>query len=510
MSNLPGHIIGACALVSVLLPATASPAAAQWMLPRSPLLEVVIDATPYLNAYELGGNPAYLRSGVHPQSMNLRLVNQRKSGEMAGFVEPGFHSRLQEQATVRRDFGDVHVVQGGFAVEQDRRSDWVWLANRDYEDAPPFVFGDSTSGSSRYNALILEGAYSREIGNRWTTGVAVAYRVDNGLKKVSPRPTSEHRDVRAVVGARFRLWDDASIGAHVRLDDLQEEIRYRTDEGAVLEDTRLLKFRGYDRPQVVNSQVETRFSGRKGVFGGLATSLERERLRVVVHTEYGSNQGDVRDDLLSQRSEGYWAGNELRSVGATEVLATEALTLGLRFDLLRQSRWARHPQFNVLMADYERLDRRIVIGIAYQMTQAVRSGLEIHLSGRSIDEVDYFADIDHALDGVAWELRAGAEARLPSVEMIAAAGFGGYTADHAIEAGDLSRFYSAFRRADIEILGQNQHVVRGALGVRVDPPIPGRIRFDTRLAVSTAAGGFFEGYRRTDTTVGIVYEVTVF
>lgn len=277
-----------------------------------------------------------------------------------------------------------------------------------------------------------------------------------------------------------------------------------------MEDTRLVKFRGYDFPQVVNSQVETRFADRSGVYGGLSAGLDLAHLRLLFHTEYGPEQGEVRDDPLSQRPEGYWAGDHVGAGGALEATPVDAITVAVRYDLRRRTRWARHPHFDVLLSEYERLDQSIVTGISYQASPAVRTGIEFRIGDRRINEHDYHADISHDADGSAWDIRAGAEFKRRSFELIGMAGLGGYACEQSIRAEIASSFFAAHRKSDLEILGQDNQSLFGALGIAFDLPFPGRIRSDARLIHYKADGGYFDGKQRTEATFSLSYEVGVF
>src|SRR5690606_11463407 len=115
----------------------------------------------------------------------------------------------------------------------------------------------------------MNAQYSARLFNRLLTGFSINYYVDEGLKEVSPRPTSDHRDIDAGIGIGYELNNNLSLGGSLRAYDYNESIQYSEDIEAIYAETILFKFRGLDLPEIIKKTSESRASYHNGYDGKL-------------------------------------------------------------------------------------------------------------------------------------------------------------------------------------------------------------------------------------------------
>lgn len=277
-----------------------------------------------------------------------------QSGDYRGFIEPrtNINAILGFKGYKRIDTNQS--FSGEFKVFKNIRENWNWVFVRDYQGFSPVLLGDSTSGRARFNGIQMSGKYSYHFNSTDEVSAALAYLVDEGLKQLTPRPVSEHRDIRFEVSGSYGLFNRFILNGGLLIGDLNETINYKEDQGGLTQETILLKFSGLDLPSVIRKKTETRFqyinlySSDAGI-----NYLFNEQIEAGLIYSGEVVKRIQKDDALDPRLAGYIRGisDDIKmnvnirpdGAGETEILA------GYNHELW----WSRAAGMNVLYSKAE-------------------------------------------------------------------------------------------------------------------------------------------------------------
>lgn len=374
-------------------------AQAQW-LTESPepfaldplTLEPVVDWT------ALTGNPALLFQSHSGDHLQMSSTYTSSNGSFRRFVDPGRHETMNLGAFGSRTVSNRQLFSGGFGFRRSNYHDWQWLSTRAYEAAHPFLKADSTTGMSRFNEIYIEGRYALQLPRNWVAGISVEYAVDEGLKNVAPKPVSEHRDARAVVGLSHRI-GTLQWGMFAGLSDYEEELRYREYEGSLLDEVRLISFRGYDRPIVQTLDRETRITRSSGsLYGAHATWKPTGSLVWHASARVSNRALELEEDLTRPRFEGYTSTTD-KHMQTALLWSAEKLYLGGEATLHQREHWAEYQPFNVLMSNGSMLEYSFRATGGYRLSSTLTAMAEIYSRHTSTSEDDYYSSISWSAEG---------------------------------------------------------------------------------------------------------------
>jgi hypothetical protein len=342
-------------------------------LPRYGMQTVMSGYHDHLNMYVFGDNTAWLLYDENIRSLEFVGTYDRSAGEFRRPFDPGTREVYQYFAQGAKKFDGNHAVAGQFGFSQDFRSKWQWMATRDYDTENPFLLADSSTGRTVYRGIVMSGQYSARITERLLIGTGLHYAVSNGLKEVTPKPTSTIRDLSASIGTAYRFSSHIAGGLSFRYDDQQEEISYREDEVDPLTETILFKFRGYDRYLRISKKTEFRENRSKGYRGTVhASGTFGGGSQFVGFGSIGSGSVVVRDGGTSPDNQGT-AMRESIVAGLRLRQDAGPLAVGLQGKFGYLKHWALHPNYDVMLSEGVCESKEIVFGIERNGTGMLRT-----------------------------------------------------------------------------------------------------------------------------------------
>ncbi|NWF90028.1 MAG: hypothetical protein HXY50_11285 [Ignavibacteriaceae bacterium] len=361
-----------------------------------------------VNSYYFGFNPALLTVNPEDELLSLSTDFSLSDGEFKRFVDPKSNHFYQLRASGRKAIDTSQNFKGSFSLHRSERNDWTWIFTRDYQTSNPFLIGDSTTGNSRLNGIQMTAEYSNKIIENLSIGIALDYSVDEMLKEISPRPTSEHRDIQARLGLNFSAFSELNLGIVADIYDKNEELSYREDEGSITQETIILKFKGYDFPNVLRKKTETRYSYTNGYAGGLNFSYNLARsILAAGYIFSGFDKTIIKDDAIDPSAEGLWMNNNLTAGLQLFADVEEQIKFGLIYNGRIDDGWAKYSPYNVLYYEREGSEHSAACGMQYSFNNKISAGLELGASFNSHNEHDYYSTVENYINSNLYFGRAG-------------------------------------------------------------------------------------------------------
>jgi hypothetical protein len=424
---------------------------AQNIIKPNEFFTTVFENANRINPYHLCANPAFLHFDNRDQLLAVNTIYSNNSGEFKTFNDPGSSILYQLNFSGKKVLDDSQVFKGSFAVQRLERQNWDFIVTRNYNNGSPFLLADSTSGTYRYNGILLNTEYAVKLSSKLLAGFGFNYGVDDGLKEVAPRPTSSYRDIDATLGAGYLFNEQFGIGASVRIYDFNEEIKYREDEGAVFQETILFKFRGYDFPFRVTKKVETRLSYQNGYFSGVDLFLNEENFKLTGTFGGGFEHLVLKDDVLNPKTEGYWKNNKYYGNLQSSLIFSQNLSVGILYSFNNQESWSKHPEFDVLLAQDNYTSHFITTGLELKLNDNTKIGSELGMQFFNRDASDFYSGINWDARGTKLISKLGIINKFSDYLTIMA-GFGydnNSISDSNLDFKNPSIYFTDFRNADI-------------------------------------------------------------
>ena len=345
-----------------------------------------------VDSYHFGNNPAYLNFSVEDEFLSLKSQFHNDEGNFKKFITPGIIRSTDYFGSGKKSLDSTQRFKGSFGFSKIERRNWDWFFTRDYETDNPFLIGDSTSGKTRINGIILNAQYGINFFDNLAAGISLDYSVDEGLKTVSPRPTSDHRDIHGRLGLGYSLTKNFSLGVIVDVTDKNEQISYREDEGALNQETVILKFKGYDFPNVLRKKVETRYAYTSGYAAGITFSYNNSsRYYLAGYLNSGFDKNSIKDDALDPKGVGFWKDDYLEAGIKVAVRILEDINTGFSYNYAKRDGWAKYPAADALYYERNSHLHSFIFGTEKKMSDAIRAGLEIGVSLSSQKENDHYS-----------------------------------------------------------------------------------------------------------------------
>lgn len=417
-----------------------------------------------VNSYYFGYNPAILDFTADDELLVLSTDINVDDGRFKKFIDPVSSRFYQLSASGKKAIDSSQRFKGSFGFQRYERNDWSWIFTRDYQTGNPFLIGDSTTGNSRINGIRMSAEYSNKLFEDFSVGLTFDYSVDEMLKEISPRPTSKHRDIYSRIGLNYSVSRELDLGLIADIYDKNEEIAYREDEGSITQETIILKFKGYDFPNVFRKKTETRYSYINGYAGGMTFSyLIPPKILTVGYFTSGFDETNIKDDAIDPSAEGFWMNNYFDAGVQMSILLNEQIKAGLLYKFHKDGGWAKYPTYDVLYYERERSSHLIIAGLQYFFDRKLSAGIEGGVNIMSSDEQDHYSSITNNVYSNIYFGRAGLETEWND-EISSIISYGFYTKtvpEYSVTFNEQSNYFTQYRKYDLIYLytGFNRHEV---------------------------------------------------
>lgn len=350
--------------------------------------------TAEFNSYYFGGNPALLDFLKEDELLSLSSNIEVDDGKFKRFIQPASGLLYQLFVSGKKGIDENQKFKGSFGFQREERNKWDWFFTRDYQTGNPFLIGDSTSGDSRINGIVMNAGYVIKLTDILSAGITLDYSVDEMLKKVSPKPTSVHRDIHSRVGFNCKLNNSFNFGVMADAYDRNERIAYREDEGSITQETIILKFKGYDYPNVFRKKAETRYSYLNGYGAGLTSSYDIQK--EIILTGFilaGFNKTNIKDDATNPMAEGFWK-NDYKHAGLQfSYHFPDDLNASLTYNFRKENGWGKYSPYNVLYFERDLNSHSLILGFDYPLNKYLVGGIEGGLNLTSLEEKDHYSAV---------------------------------------------------------------------------------------------------------------------
>lgn len=467
-----------------------------------------------LNSYYFGGNPALLNFSTDEELLTIRSDINYDNGKFKRFIEPASNRNYFLSAAGKKAIDENQKFTGSFGFQRIERADWDWIFTRDYQTGNPFLIGDSTSGKSRINGIVMNAGYSINFGKRLSAGIIFDYSVDEMLKEVSPKPTSVHRDIHSRVGFNYNISSLFNAGIILDIYDKNERIAYREDEGSILKETVILKFKGYDYPNVFRKKTETRYSYINGYSGGITFSVHiPETFLLNGYVISGFDKTNIKDDAIDPRPEGFWKNDFINAGLQLFINSFSPLQASITYNVRYDDGWAKYPPFNALYYEKQQVSNSMIIGLQYPFSQKISLGLESGIYLNSTKENDHYSVIFADGNSTLFFAKPGILINWkPDFSTLFSYSLSSCSVpDFQLTTQNPSNYYSDFRHFDIlyYLTEYNQHSF--SITSRIDPGIGGILYFHFDYSITKpVTNSAFNDKVKNAFNSAIEYRINVF
>ncbi len=466
-----------------------------------------------INPYRCADNPAFLLLDPGQEALTLRSQFYQNEGAFRSFLTPDQVRILQQSASGKKHLSKTQVFSGAFGFQKEIRGGWDWIASKDITSGNPFLLGDSTSGDTHYDGIVMNAAYAQRIGRAFLLGTEIDYFVDEGLKKVSPKPRSQHREIQASVGLGWLFSRSLQFGLQSSLFDRSEEITYSEDKESMDRETILFKFRGFDYPQVLRKKTETRLSEHRGYTSGASITWSKaENAVIVAEGGWGQEKMTVKDNVLTPLPEGYWQAKRWHASLEAGWELNDQHGVRLHTALAERRLWARHPLYRVRLHKNREQTAESILAWRYAHSALSRFSFEGGWIRHKPEIQDYYSDIALQTKTDSWLLQIGWQ-QIWTTELCTAFRLGyenGRNSDPFYFAGSESDIYTDYRIADLLYLISDFSRQWGQLTVEITPKSGGTIALQATAMVTEPMGTTtFGGQDRLDIDINLIYTLPI-
>ena len=346
------------------------------------------------NLYNLTNNPALLSYDLDDEKLKTTFFFNSSNNYLRRFFVPEKTDFYEIHFSGKKRIGENQIFKGKFSFNKEIRKNWNWIFTKDFKSGNPFLLGDSSSGSSIFNGIYFDANYFNQLTEKSTLGAQLEYFVDEGLKKVSPKPTSQHRIIRFKLGGSYDLFDFLKGGIDVQIIDSKEEISYKEDESAVYKEITLFKFQGYAFPIVVKKKTETRL----GYFNAYSVDGHflfnpLAKFQIMGNLNKGIEQIIQKEEVNNPQSRGHFENDYLRLNVMSNFNFTDKLDHILQIEYFTSESWSRHPDYFVTLSEnYQKFF--IIKGIFnYKFTSDLLLFTGVGAGKLKMNLRDYYGDV---------------------------------------------------------------------------------------------------------------------
>ena len=404
-----------------------------------------------LNSYYVGNNPAFLDKELSDERLLIESGFSNSQGNFKAFIAPGDQSDAQLNFTGKKKISEHGIFKGSAGYQYEIRNNWNWIANKNYERANPFLFGDSTTGSTRFNSILLNAQYSTLLPMDIRIGVSLDYAVDEGFKKVTPKPISSHRDLMLNVGLGYDINDNNSIGATFRYYDYNEEINYEEDESSLYDNSVIFKFTGYDYPSVYYIKTEQRLAVTNQYTASIDFVHTTNSFIAAISAAAGFDKQILDDDSNEKDPQGFSKCDYVSAKINLLYKLSDSFTTTFLYRYDNSSMWARYADYNVQIMEEQVPSHLFNLGLEYAISRVILLGIEGGMRIHNYDMNDYYSGITAGYDGQEYFAGLGLEYQLSS-HFSTACGISynkNDLSDRVLEYGAVGNIFLEYRKSDL-------------------------------------------------------------
>ncbi|NPV11640.1 MAG: hypothetical protein HPY57_07620 [Ignavibacteria bacterium] len=342
----------------------------------------------------LSQNPSLLNYDEDEELLYIKSSQIFSNEKFNRYFDPEKINFYQFQFSGKKKIGENQIFKGVFGFNKLIRKNWNWVFSKDYNEGNPFLLGDSSSGSSTFNGIFFNANYFNQIFSNSSIGAGIEYFVDEGLKQVSPRPTSQHRNIKFILGFSHSPIDLIQFALAGIVEDKKEEISYKEDEGAVYKEVTLFKFRGLDFPVVVKKKTETRilFHNIYEINGDLIIKPS-ESLLILNRIEKGIEQTISKEEITNPVNQGYFQNDYLKFKMKSELKLNKKAKYNLNIDLFKSNSWSKHPDFNSLISDQNQKFFSLSGNFSYRINESISIHSGLGFGQFNFNLNDYYSNV---------------------------------------------------------------------------------------------------------------------
>lgn len=363
-------------------------------------LKTKIEFSETLSIYSLYKNPAFLSDDSEDERLNVKTDYQTRSGSLRKFTAPEKINLYSIRFGGKKHITSRQIFKGEFQFAKDVFNDRDWFSTKNTEDSFPFLIGDSSKGDVRYNCLKLNASYSNRITEQFSFGAKIMYGVDEGLKKVFPRPTSTHRDIDFSLGIGYLPHQNIKGGLELSYFDYDEEIEFKEDKGSLYKENIIFKLRGYDYPLRITQKTLTWHSGSKGVRSIVSSLLKNEEMSLYVSASLKYSKTEFEEGAEKLLKMGYLNKEQYGFNGHFTYQFNEETKLGIFGGYEDYDCWGKHPDYSILI--YEETNEKYNAGFNFLFNLSDKLTLltECKFSGDDRNMADYYGNLNYDLERV--------------------------------------------------------------------------------------------------------------
>lgn len=361
-----------------------------------------------IKIFQLSQNPALLNYDEDEELLYIKTSFSSSDEKLKRYFDPGKINFYQVRFSGKKKIGDNQIFKGIFEFNKLIRKNWNWIFNKDYDSGNPFLLGDSSSGSSTFNGIYFNANYFNQIFENSSVGAGLEYFVDEGLKQVSPKPTSQHRNIKFTLGVNYSPLRLINLSLSGIVEDKKEDISYKEDESAVYREIILMKFRGIDYPIIVKKKTETRilYLNNYAISGDI-TFRPYNSFLFYSRINKGIEQTVSKEEITNPSNQGYFQNDYLNFEMKSEAVWTERLKTNLSFKFFNSSGWAKHPSFYSLLSEQEQSLSGITGNVFYRFNDKLSLNLGVGFGQFKFDLNDYYSNVLFSIKSQLFSLQTG-------------------------------------------------------------------------------------------------------
>lgn len=347
-----------------------------------------------IKIFMLGQNPALLNYDEDHELLYIKTSYSFSDEKFKRYFDPERINYYQVRFSGKKKIGDNQIFKGVFEFNKLVRKNWNWIFIKDYNSGNPFLFGDSSSGGSNFNGIYFNANYFNQIFHNSSFGAGLEYFVDEGLKQVSPKPTSQHRNIKFTLGFNYSPLKFINLAIAGMIEDKKEEIFYKEDESAVYKEITLFKFRGIDFPIIVKKKTETRILFYNNyAFSGDIIFKPSDSFLFFSRIYKGIDQSISKEEITNPTNQGYFQNDYFNFEMKSETFWTGRLKTNLSFKYFTSSGWAKHPSFNSLLSEQKQNLSGITGNISYRLNEKLNANFGLGYGQFNYDLSDYYSNV---------------------------------------------------------------------------------------------------------------------
>ncbi len=350
-----------------------------------------------INIYNISNNAAFLVEKKISKGLKIKTDLKNTNGELRKFTTPGETNIYTISFMGEKEITPNQVFKGKFSFVKDVRKNRDWITSKNTETDTPFLIADSSTGTMRYNYLLLNAQYANRITKHILLGADIIYGVDEGLKKVFPRPVTSNRDIRISLGAAYSS-NSFKLGVSSFYTDLIDEINYSEDKGALYKQNVLIQFRGYDYPIISHKRSFKWNSKRKTLGGNISSQYNWKSYSFFVNAKFLKGKNNFYEGAEKRIDKGFSSDK----VSLFDFFISNKVNRNLKLLLYgkyySKSIWSRHPEYDILV--FEKDINYKLVGLGGELKLSPKFSLLANVNYRfSSNELnDYYSKLNYKTD----------------------------------------------------------------------------------------------------------------